>query len=179
MLQPNTMYDKVKWNKYKGEIRGKINVLLFFTRSTAEHTFRHVKEHIESYPITLQYIMEQTFNDFFSEQEKTPELVRLMEKESKFYTSSFNAKTSWSVYSRRLHVELRKIIHEARLKFKERTIDHIEIDENSFLVTVYITSLFRDENMIIATEFFMNKGATNVIFKIVIEIITNLTYYYL
>ncbi len=174
MLQQDITYDLVKWNKCKGDIRGDINVLLFFTRPRADHTFRHVKECTESHSITLRYKIEQIFNNFFSEPEKTPELIRLMEKESKFYLSRFNVRNFWAGYARRLHIELRKIIHESTLKNKERTIDRIEIDENSFLVTIYVTNLFRDENMIIATEFFMNIGATNVIFKIVTEITNGL-----
>lgn len=175
MLQSDITYDTVKWNKCKGEIRGYSNVLLFYTRPRAEHTFRHVKEYTESYSITLRYNTEYIFNNFFSEQEKTPELISLVEKESKFYLSRFNVRNFWAGYARRLNIELRKIIYESTLKFKERTVDRLEIDENSFLVTVYVTSLFRDENIIITTEFFMNKGATNVIFKIVAEITTNIT----
>lgn len=163
MFQPIITEDQTNWYKFDSYIN--VNKILFTKHPDSKYTFEYVKKWIEDYPDLIRSRIEKSFHDFFKESEKTSIITGWVEPYICNVLRHFNPDTIWRLYSLDLYLAFRKFIGERTLKKKEKTIDCIEIDNNTFVVTIYITNMFR--NMDRALTFFTNKGALSVEFKII------------
>jgi hypothetical protein len=166
MFQQVIDEDLANWYRFKHFMAD--NNVLLVKNPDSKNTFGQVKKWIDDYPDVITNKIKKANDDFFQESDKSYNLSCWVEEETKNVVRHCNAKTVWSLYEHDLYLAFRKFIGERTLKKREKTFDHIEINPNTFNVTIYITNMFR--NMDRALTFFTNKGASSVEFKIIPKI---------